>query len=193
MRLIVAHSYIDVYYAAKALVECKELNTENGYRTVYGTISGMLYHSVNNFSGFISEKAEEERRKDPKFKVTKEHYYSRAKMAKEIFYAIKSGKSKDEVVKLIMMSCSVHYTTKAENKLLSKLNHLTYPQNYVVAGVVLIPFVKKNIKNVYNIENVEYNEPKDILQKYSINYNTLISRCKSKKWTDWHQIRKEAA
>lgn len=188
-----AHSYIDVYHAAKSLVECEELRTESGYKIVYGTISSMLYHSKDNFSGFISEKAEEERTKNPKFKVTKEHYYSRAKMAKEIYSALKSGSSKDEVLKLIEMSCSVHYTTKAENEELCKYQHLTYPHTYVAANIVLIPFVRKNIKNVYNIENVEYNEPKHILQKYGINYNTLVSRCKSKKWSDWHQIRKEAA
>jgi hypothetical protein len=188
-----AHSYIDVYYASKSLVECSELNSESGYKIVYGTISSMLYHSKDNFSGFISEKAEEERYKNPKFKITKEHYYSRAKMAKEIFSAIQSGSCKDEVLELIKMSCSVHYTTKAENELLCKYNHLTYPHTYVAAEIVLIPFVKKNLKYVYNIENVEYNEPKDILQKYGIDYGTLISRCKSKKWTEWHQIRKEAA
>lgn len=53
--------------------------------------------------------------------------------------------------------------------------------------------IKDSQKYVYIIEGVIYNDVKAILTEYNINYNTLVSRCKSKKWSDWHQIRKEAA
>jgi uncharacterized protein (UPF0248 family) len=52
---------------------------------------------------------------------------------------------------------------------------------------------KKPQKYVYIIDNLEYNETRDVLGKYKINYNILLQRCNAKKkWSNWKRIEKGA-
>ena len=50
---------------------------------------------------------------------------------------------------------------------------------------------KDSQKYVYSIDGVVYNETKVVLEKYDINYSTLLQRCKTKKkWPTWKRIEK---
>ena len=51
---------------------------------------------------------------------------------------------------------------------------------------------KDSQKYVYFVEGVIYNNLQELLQKYDINYSTLVSRCIAKtRWTGWKRIEKE--
>jgi hypothetical protein len=50
---------------------------------------------------------------------------------------------------------------------------------------------KNSQKYVYNIDGVIYNETKNVIKKYGINYSILLQRCNAKKkWTAWKKIKK---
>jgi hypothetical protein len=50
---------------------------------------------------------------------------------------------------------------------------------------------KDSQKYVYSIDGVVYNETKAVLEKYGINYSTLLQRCNAKKkWSTWKRIEK---
>jgi len=128
--------------------------------------------------------------------LTKEHFFSRKISARTIFALYDRGASIQRVAAFIKSRCRVHYVTKQENMDLVKYqqnpNMKTWRQEYKAAGIVLVPYIKKNTKQyIYKIGKTEYNNIQDIANKYGI--TPMVARyrfsTKAKKWSDWTRER----
>ncbi len=159
-----------------------------------GLITDGLYQCKPVHSGLVSKSAEHL----TVSKLTKEHFYSRARCASKIFQMLDAGTTEDQLTDFIIEACSVHYVTKLENTLLVRYqqdteNYPTWQEQYAAAGIELVPYVKKSAKkNVYIIHGIEYNSLGEGAAANNCKTTDVYYRCitsKSKKYCDW-KVRK---
>jgi hypothetical protein len=168
---------------AVAAYESHKDNDED-FKFVTGLIAEGLHRTPPIHTGLISEECANRNKGDRK---TKEHYFGRLESAKVIMDQIAKNKSFDRIIAVVKSRSRVHYTTPEENTRLKNYGHLFWREAYRRAGINLIPYVKKNKKYVYIIEDVVYNSINDVAKKYSIQpataYNRVVS--KSKNFKEW--------
>jgi hypothetical protein len=159
-----------------------------------GLITDGLYQCKAVHSGLVSKSAEHL----TVSKLTKEHFYSRARCAVKIFQMLDDGTSENQLVDFIIEACSIHYVTKRENIDLIPFqknikDYPTWQEQYAAAGIELVPYVKKSAKkNVYIIHGIEYNSLSDGAKANNCKTTDVYYRCitsKSKKYYDW-KVRK---
>ena len=185
------------YYSLVRITRSMVLGIQNevDFRTAVNCLMNGIFKLPSIKTGLVSKEA----LNLPSNKRTPEHFYGRTESAKRFIKEIKENPNRsDSVLVMFLKSRSrIHYVTKTENMALrsySKKNPKTHWRKaYRDCGIELVKnVVQTNQKYVYKIEEVIYNNVKDILDKYDINYSTLYSRCNAKrKWQNWNKIEKE--
>ena len=151
---------------------------------VTGLVAEGLHRTKVIHSGFISEACHN---RPEGSKVCREHYFGRLASAKLIMKQIAKGISRKRFIALIKSRSRVHYTTSGENQELRKYDTLFWREAYKQAGIVLIPFIPRNIKKI-NIDGVVFGSAKEVSNEYDIPIETVRYRVasESKKWVGWN-------
>lgn len=148
-----------------------------------------LFNSLpQKHSGFISEEAALKKQANPKFKPTREHFFSRTRSGRKVIEQILLGKSKDRVIVLIKSRCRYHFTLDGENNKLIQYQHLTPVKAYAMAQIKLVKYVKSNQKYKWIVDGTEWTDKVKLAKHYGITGIDVTSRCKAKKWPTWKQV-----
>jgi hypothetical protein len=168
-------------------------DTELEEKVALGMIMNSIFQMPSIFTGYVSEQAS----KMPINKTTPEHFYGRTETARRLIKEIKENPNRSDkaLVKFVKSRCRVNRVTSAENITLKSYNSANpntfWKKSYSALGITLVPYKRKTQKYVYSIDGVVYNETIVVLEKYGINYNTLLQRCNAKKkWPTWKRIEK---
>lgn len=180
-----------------ALATSGLLDEEDTYKREVWAISQLIFKLPKLRSGYISEKAVETGLSCGK--LCDEHPYGRSVSA-EIFIREwnKPHVTIDRLATLLKSRSVTHVVTSTENTRLKAFD-TKHPLKgkktireceYEAAMIKLVPYIAlpKN-KYYYIIDNIRYDVTSDILKKYNLTkYDTIATRCKSKKWPHWSRI-----
>ena len=151
------------------------------------------------YTGYTSKKAIETGL--PKSKLTEEHIHPRNQSAKRLIQYVLDGMGVNDLAEMVKQFCQVHITTKEENTSLvqyQKQPDYNWQDGYRAVGIELVEHQFTRIpKFVYKVDGIEYNNLKEIAEKFGIHQDTARNRFKSKteKFKGWtrHEVLAKSA